>query len=263
MTRQIPVDEIIRRFPDYLDMEAAKGISGMIGWELIGPGDEVDRFSLAVDNGVVKIGRELDVEPTVTLRMGVVSFLKIATGNGDPSAMVLSGDLELTGDAWLALDLLRLIRIPTAEGMTRPRSPNSVDVQAVARLIREIPDRQLQQRLDGPVRQILLDEIFRRMPAYLDADRAARVHALVAWQITGRPDGGVNEYRTLISGSSCTVGELPGRPRTTVRTDPVTFLKLVTGNASPPGALLRRRLSIRGDLLFASRLPGLFHVPAG
>jgi len=263
MIPQILVEEIIRRFPDYIDAEAARGISGVVGWELIGPGNEVDRFSLVVEDGVVKVGRDLDVEPTVTLRLGVVGFLKIATGNGDPSTMVLAGDLELTGDSWLALDLLRLIRIPAPDGMAHLSGPNKVDVGAVARLVREIPDRQLRERLRGPVRNILLEEIFRRMPSYLDAQRAAHVNALVAWQITGRRDGGFDEYRTLISDGRCTVGELAGRPRVSVRTDPVVFLKLVTGSAGALPSLLRRRLSISGDVLFAGRLPRLFRIPTG
>ena len=258
MIRQVLVDEIIRRFPEYIDEETARGTSGVVAWELIGLGNEVDRFSLVVENGIVKVGRDL-----AALRLGVVSFLKIATGTGDASTMVLSGDLELTGDAWFALNLLRLIHIPTANGMVHLSSPSKVDVRAMARLIREIPERLLRERLRGPVRQILLDEIFRRMPQYLDRRRAERVDALIAWQITGRRDGGFDEYRTLIRGGSCVVGDLPGRPRVSIRTDPVLFCKLVTGNAKPVRTLLMRRLSLRGDLLFASRLPRLFHIPTG
>jgi len=141
--------------------------------------------------------------------------------------------------------------------------PSNIDVDAVARLVREIPDRQLRDRLRGPVRQIVLDEIFRRMPQYLNPKQAARVDALVAWRITGRRDGGYDEYRTLIRDGRCTVGEPAGRPRVTVRTSPVVFLKLVTGNANPVRTALRHRLSIRGDLLFASRLPRIFRIPTG
>jgi len=263
MIRHILVEEIIRRFPDYIDEEAAQGTNGVVGWELVGLGNEVDRFSLVVENGIVKIGSDVAVAPTVTLRLGVVSFLKLATGNGDPCTMVLSGDLELDGDAWFALDLLRLIRIPTEQGMAGLCGPSNIDDGAVARLVREIPDRQLRDRLRGPVRQILLDEIFRRMPRYLHPLRAAHVDALVAWQITGRRDGGHDEYRTLIRAGRCRVGDLPGRPRVSIRTSPLVFLKLVTGNARPVRTVLRRQLSVRGDLLFASQLPAIFRIPNG
>lgn len=266
MIRHILVDEIVRRFPDYLDAEAAAGIRGVVGWELVGLGNEVDRFLLIIENGVVKIGRDLVAAPTVTLRLGVISFLKLATGNGDPCTMVLSGDLELAGDGWFALQLLRLIRIPTQQGVVQLCGPNKLDVTAVARLAREIPEGHLRKRLRDPVRRILLEEIFRRLPSYLDRGHAVGVDALVAWQLTGRSDGGYNEYRTLIRGGVCTVGDaatLPGRPRVSVRTEPVVFLKLVTGNAGALSMLLRQRLTVRGDPLLASRLPRIFRLPRG
>lgn len=264
------VDEIIRRFPDYIDPTAAKGINGVVRWELLGLANEVNRFTQVIDDGTVLVGRDLPDEPaddpTVTLRLGVVSFLKLASGAGDPSTMALSGDLELDGDAWFALDLLQLFRIPTTAGLVGIGGPSKVDVAAMARLVRQVPDRQLRERLRGPVRQILLDEIFRRMPGYLNKHRCADVDALVAWQITGRCDGGVDEYRTRIRDQVCTVGtaaELRGRPTASIRTDPMVFLKLVTSNANPVMSCVRRRLSVRGNLLFAARLARIFDIPGG
>jgi putative sterol carrier protein len=263
MIRQILVDEIIRRFPDYLDAEAAAGISGVVGWELVALGNEVDRFTMIIEDGVIKIGQDLVAEPTVTLRLGVVSFLKLATGNGDPCTMVLSGDLELRGDAWFALALLGLIRIPATDGMVPLCGPATMDVRAVARLVREIPEHKLRERLRGPVRKILLDEIFRRMPEYLNRGRAVGVDAMIAWRITD-PDGGHDEYRTLIRGGACTVvDDQPARVRLIVRTEPVVFLRLVTGNARPIATFLRRRIRIIGDPLLALRLPHIFTIPTG
>ncbi len=263
------VDEIIRRFPEYIDPVAAKGVNGVVRWEL-GLADEVNRFTQVIDDGTVLVGRNLPDEPaddpTVTLRLGVVSFLKLASGAGDPSTMALSGDLELDGDAWFALDLLQLFRIPTAAGLVGIGGPGKVDVAAMARLVRQVPDRQLRERLRGPVRQILLDEIFRRMPGYLNKHRSAGVDALVAWQITGRRDGGFDEYRTRIRDQVCTVGtadELRGRPTASIRTDPMVFFKLVTSNANPATSWIRRRLSVRGNLLFAARLARIFDIPGG
>ncbi|HEY0640728.1 MAG TPA: SCP2 sterol-binding domain-containing protein [Pseudonocardiaceae bacterium] len=260
------VDEIIRRFPDYVDPESARGVHGVVRWELTGFDGEPDEFTLVVEDGEVKVDRDLPGEATVTLRLGVVSFLKLAAGQGDPSTMALSGDLEIHGDAWFALELLRLFAIPSRKGTLRVGGPDKVDLGAVARLVRQVPDRLLRHRLRGAVRRILLDEIFRRLPTYLDAERVAGVDALVAWRISGAEDGGHDEYRTHIREGGCVVGVvgvLPGRPRTTIRTDPTLFFKLVTGNASPALAYLRRRLSVRGDLRFAARLPRIFDISTG
>jgi putative sterol carrier protein len=49
----------------------------------------------------------------------------------------------------------------------------------------------------------------------------------------------------------------------TLVVDPVNFLKLVTGNANGPELFLRRKLRIKGDLIFAAQVPGLFTIPRG
>jgi putative sterol carrier protein len=45
--------------------------------------------------------------------------------------------------------------------------------------------------------------------------------------------------------------------------DALDFLKLVPGNANPLKLALTGRLKIRGDPLFAPRIPRFFEVPAG
>ncbi|WP_158890480.1 SCP2 sterol-binding domain-containing protein [Amycolatopsis anabasis] len=262
--RERILDEVIRRIPGYVDAEAAAGVTATVAWEILGEDGDPDRFLLEITDGTARAGRELTGTPAVTLRLATADFLTLATGNADPSTMVLSGALTLDGDASLALDLVRFLRIPSGDGVVPVGDPGQVDVGAIARLVRDTPDRELAKRLRGPVRQLLLDEIFRRMPGYLDENRASGVDALIVWQITGRPDGGYDEYRTQVVDGKCTVGaELPGTPKVSIRTDPIQFCKLVTGNANPVTAFLTRKLSVRGDLMFASQLPTLFAVPRG
>jgi putative sterol carrier protein len=45
-----------------------------------------------------------------------------------------------------------------------------------------------------------------------------------------------------------------------IRTDPATLLRIVTGNEDPIVAVLKQRLSVRGDLAQAARLTKLFAV---
>ncbi|GAA1973671.1 SCP2 sterol-binding domain-containing protein [Amycolatopsis minnesotensis] len=257
---RIVVDEVIRRLPEYVDPVAAAGVNQVIGWRLLDERGAGDRFLLRIDDGVASAGRELDGVPSVTLRLGTADFLVLATGNGDPATMVLSGVLRIEGDAAVALDLVRLLRIPSAKGVVEVGDPRAVDVGSIVRLVASTSDRDLKERLRGPVRQILLDEIFRRLPGYLNPRRAAGVEGMIAWQITGGT-GRYDEYRTRITGGTATVGDLPGKPSLTIRTDPVLFFKLVTGNLNPVKAFLWRRLSVRGDLAFASRLPAIFSIP--
>jgi putative sterol carrier protein len=261
MVRQVLVDEIIRRFPEHIDTSAAKGVSGVIAWQLAGFGDELDTFALIIEDGIVWTSRRVPRKRDVTVRLGVISFLKLATGHGDPSAMALAGDLELEGDAELALKLLHFVQIPTEGGPVKLPAASTIDMPELVGLIRRLPERQLRERLRGPVGKVLLDEVFRRMPDYVDADRAAGICALVVWQFTG-PDGAVtHEYRTLFHQGRCELGAGAGAERRAViRTDPVVFFKLVGGTAKPISSWLTGKISVRGDRLFAARLPRLFRT---
>ena len=139
----------------------------------------------------------------------------------------------------------------------------TLDANELARLVDRTSERELRHRLIGGVREIALREVFRRMPEYLRPARAAGFDAVVAWQITGgdgRPDA-VDEYWIRVSDGRCTL--LPGPPAAadiSIRTDPATLLRVVTGNEDPVLAVLKQRLSVRGDLALAARLTKIFAV---
>ncbi|MEV5965956.1 SCP2 sterol-binding domain-containing protein [Kribbella sp. NPDC051952] len=145
-----------------------------------------------------------------------------------------------------------------ADGLT------TLDATELARLVDQTSERELRHRLIGGLREVALREIFRRMPEYLRPARAAGFDATVAWQITGAGEDGrldVDERWIRIRDSRCTV--LTGQPETvdiSIRTDPATLLRVVTGNEDPVLAVLKQRLSVRGDLALAARLTKIFVV---
>jgi putative sterol carrier protein len=53
-------------------------------------------------------------EPSVTLKLGAVPFLKLVTGNADGPSLFLSGKLKIEGDLILAARLPGLFEIPRA-----------------------------------------------------------------------------------------------------------------------------------------------------
>ncbi|TCC45782.1 SCP2 sterol-binding domain-containing protein [Kribbella capetownensis] len=146
-----------------------------------------------------------------------------------------------------------------SEGLT------ALDASELARLVDRTSERELRHRLIGGVREIALREIFRRMPEYLRPARAAGFDAIVAWQITGaggdgRPDG-VDVYWIRVSDGRCRLlSEPPEAADISIRTDPATLLRVVTGNEDPVLAVLKQRLSVRGDLALAARLTKIFAV---
>ncbi|MFG1814811.1 SCP2 sterol-binding domain-containing protein [Kribbella sp. NPDC049174] len=148
----------------------------------------------------------------------------------------------------------------------------SLDASELARLVDRTSERELRHRLIGGVREIALREIFRRMPEYLRPARAAGFDAVVAWQITGAgpgggranggdPSGDVDEFWIRISDGRCTLlDDQPEDADISIRTDPATLLRVVTGNEDPVLAVLKQRLSVRGDLALAARLTKIFAV---
>jgi SCP-2 sterol transfer family len=144
-----------------------------------------------------------------------------------------------------------------SEGIT------ALDASELARLVDRTSERELRHRLIGGVREIALREIFRRMPEYLRPARAAGFDAVISWQITGAGGAGrpnaVDEYWLRVHDGRCTpLPPQPTPPDISIRTDPTTLLRIVTGNEDPILAVLKQRLSVRGDLASAARLPKLF-----
>jgi putative sterol carrier protein len=261
--RAAATEQIISRFPDYVDAERTAGVEAAVGWE-IGGGHEVERFVVAFDRGRVRAGRELAVEPRVTLSLDAVDFLRLATGNADPATLFLSGRLGLSGDELFAIEMASFLRIPGAEGETsaeRALDPGAVDATRIAAVVRDASDEALERGMRGPIRELILDEIFRRFPEYLKPG-AAGAEAAIGFKITGRQDGGADRYRVLISGGEVRAGrDLEVDPRVTIVIDGVAFLKLVTGNANPVVSFVTGKLKVKGDLAFAAQIPGLFRIP--
>jgi putative sterol carrier protein len=143
--------------------------------------------------------------------------------------------------------------------MTSPQSP--MDPERFAELVREATDDQLAEGM-AVNREVILEQIFNRMPESLDADRARDLDAVIEWQITGRPNGGVDRFQVVISNGECHVErEGSAEPRVTYTLGPVDFVRLVTGNVPGPKLFVFGKLKIRGDILLAARMPSLFNTP--
>jgi len=113
---------------------------------------------------------------------------------------------------------------------------------------------------------MILEGVFWQMPQRLDGQRATGVNAAVLWRIRGRPDGGTDDFRLLISnGSARTVrgtSDEPPLPVLTMTIDGVDFLKLISGSLDPVRGYLSGRVELAGDIMFAAKLGGMFRVPA-
>jgi putative sterol carrier protein len=143
--------------------------------------------------------------------------------------------------------------------------PREIDAAELAQNMSQATDEQLAELMSGPMREQILDEIFRRMEEHFRPDAARDTQAVIWWRIDGRGDGGQDEYETVITGGTCTVnrGLQSESSRVTFTIGGADFLRLVTGNAAGPTLFMSGRLKIEGDMMFAASAASLFTIPTG
>ncbi len=144
----------------------------------------------------------------------------------------------------------------------RPRRHWFADLkaEALAWWVRRTTDHRLQSVIRSRVRGVLLWLIFRTIRQRAQSD--TRVDAVVEFRITGRRDGGVDRYRLALAGNRASKSRLARQePALTLELDPVAFLRLAGGTASPQRLLLARRLKLHGDLMLALVLPKALRLP--
>jgi putative sterol carrier protein len=142
---------------------------------------------------------------------------------------------------------------------------SQVDADEFAKNIGTATDEQLAEAMSGPMRDQILDEIFNRMATHFRADKAADTEAVIHWRIGGRPDGGHDEFETVIAGGACEAHRGFGSEaaRVTFTIGGPEFLRLVSGNAAGPMLFMSGKLKIEGDLIFAATTASLFEIPSG
>jgi putative sterol carrier protein len=139
--------------------------------------------------------------------------------------------------------------------------PELFDTELMALLFKLTPDDRLATAMAGPMRDVIVAEVFRRMPERLNRRAASGLEATIAWRI-GRPEGGHDAYLVRIADGACTVDrDDAGEPRVSLQMDSLTFCKLVTGNANPVMQFMTGKLTVRGDLMFAASVTNLFDIP--
>jgi putative sterol carrier protein len=131
-----------------------------------------------------------------------------------------------------------------------------------ARYVDRAPDHRLRRVMAGRIGGRIVGLVKRAMRSRFNPDRAGELEAVVEFWVAGRRDGRSYNWQLVIERGRCRVTDALERdPDLTVEIDGVPFLKLVTGNAAGPVLYLKGDLKLDGDLLLATRLPGLFRRP--
>jgi putative sterol carrier protein len=259
--RSVALDEVFRRMPEFLNRDHTHAVDAALEFRITN-GRRPDRYLVVLRGGECRAGRDLDVEPRVSFELDGVDFLKLVTGNANTPVMFVTGRLLISGDQLFAMEVADFFRVPSAGG-DGAIDPGAVDPVEMARAVAQTSDSDLRAGLRSAFRATVLDEIFRRFPDYLSAERTRGVDAAVEFKLTGRPGGDADRYTVLVQDGTCRVErDTDAQPRGTITIDAADFLKLVTGNANPPVMFLRGKLRVSGDLAFAARLITFFKIPS-
>ncbi|MFI7596302.1 SCP2 sterol-binding domain-containing protein [Actinoplanes sp. NPDC049681] len=145
-----------------------------------------------------------------------------------------------------------------------PESLAAIGPKEFAALVKSTPDSKIAEVMGSDSRSKVLDEVFNRMPTLFRADRAGSTQAVIHWNITGGPGGGTDTYETVIENGACTVTNQPARePKLAMTMDPVTFLKVVSGDGNPMMMFMTGKIKAKGDLGLAAQVAKLFDIPKG
>ena len=140
-------------------------------------------------------------------------------------------------------------------------SLSTIAPKEFAQVVKTTPDSKIAEVMSGDDRGKILDEVFNRMPTLFRADRAGATKTVIHWIITGGA-GGSDTYETVIEDGACTVTSQPVRePKLAMTMDPVTFLKVVSGDGNPMMMFMTGKIKAKGDLGLAAQVAKLFDIP--
>jgi putative sterol carrier protein len=145
-----------------------------------------------------------------------------------------------------------------------PESFATIGPKEFTQLVKSTPDSTVAEVMGSDSRGKILDAVFGRMPTLFRADKAGNTQAVIHWNITGGPGGSSDTYETVIENGACTVTNQPVRdPKLTMTMDPVTFLKVVSGDGNPMMLFMTGKVKAKGDLGLAAQVARLFDIPKG
>jgi putative sterol carrier protein len=138
--------------------------------------------------------------------------------------------------------------------------PAQITPEEFAGLVANAGDEQIAEVVRATGTEKVLDRIFEGMEERFQPDKAQGVDATVQFVVTDEDDE--YAYAVKISNGSCQIEK--GRvdaPKVTIKTDIVSFSKLVAGQVQGPQLFMSGKLKVSGDLMFSARIMNFFDRP--
>lgn len=263
--RPAAVTGILQRLDEYAIPERLAAISGVVRVDLRRRSRVIESQVLELGGGVLtaRAGTGSGPAPDVVITTSLLRFVRLVSGERNAGLEFLRGSLDIDGDELLALAVGGLFRIPGTDDVAL--DPTALDPVEVATVLQEAPVAHLRKVMAGDFRPVVLDEIFRRLPDFVNARRASKVRLVVGLRLGGRPDGELDRYVVHVERGVAVVhaGEAPGLERDAVVTcEAHDFLRLATGNLGAMAGVLKGQVKVRGDRARALQLTSVIDIPS-
>ena len=261
--RPVAVEGILARLGEYAVPDRLAAMTGDVRIDLERAGRVVERHGLSFSGGAIDLRSHVgaDHEADVVLRSDALRFVRLVSGGCNAALEYLAGTLDIAGSADLALALGGMFRVPgSAEAVVDPTALDPVDV---ATALASASRKHLEGVMTSGFRPVVLGEIFRRLPDYVDPVAARDTTLSVAFRLTGNPSGEVERYVVRLASGVATVepGESGEARDATVTCQAHDFLRLATGHLSAVTGVLKGQLKVRGDKAKALRLSSVIDIP--
>ncbi len=258
--RAAGVVAILDRFAEFADAERLREIRGVVRFRLARTRKDDECHTVRFQDGAVAIDSE--AQPDVVIAADILDFVRLVTGERNPALLYLGARLGIEGHEMLALAVGTVFTVP---GSAQPAvDPRALDPVAVATAVATTSAKHMRSVMEGGFRPIVLEEVFRRFPEFIDADKARDMTLSVAFRIGGRRDGEVDRYVVHIADGVCTIETSPpeGQRRdATITIDGADFLRLATGQLHPVRGVLTGALKVKGDRAKALALNAVMVPP--
>jgi putative sterol carrier protein len=261
--RSAAVAGILGRLHEFSVPERVARLRGVIRFDLEQRGKLLERHALAFDDGTMELRPDADEKAPadVVLRTSVLVFVRLVSGERNAGLEYLAGGLDIEGDADLALGVGGIFRVPGTDSVAV--DPTALDPVDVATALKGVKGDHLAKVMRSGFRNVVLGEIFRRLPDFVDPKKAAKVQLRVGFRLTGAPSGDIERYVVEVDRGIATVtdGDEGGDRDATVTCEGHDFLRLATGHLSPIAGVLRGQLKVKGDRAKALQLSSVIDIP--
>lgn len=262
--RPVAVAAIVSRLHEYAVPARLAEVSGLVRFDLERRDILLERHGLSFDRGVLTHLSDLsgDEPVDVVLRTSVLRFIRLVSGERNAGLEYLAGKIDIDGDAELALAVGGLFRVPGTDDVAV--DPQSLDPVDVATALKGVKADHLRKVMASGFRPIVLDEIFRRLPSFVNERKARQLDLTIGFRLEGHPSGAVDRYvvRLVDGAATVTPDAAEGSDRdATVSCEAHEFLRLATGHLSAVTGVLRGSLKIRGDKAKALQLSTVIDFP--